>query len=134
MSVKIFVVEDNPDSRDMIAYMLRLQGYEVWCAGDGLEAIEQLQSQRPDIIITDIQMPNLDGIELIKRLRQQPEMRAIPILVMSAYRSGMIQEALAAGATASTRKPVQVDTLLQTVRELLPLLLLLLVNLPLHWL
>jgi CheY-like chemotaxis protein len=125
MAAKIFIVEDNPDSREMMACLFKLEGYDVVCAEDGLEAIDMLHSFRPSLIITDIQMPNLDGIELIRWLREQPEMRRIPVLVMSAYRSGMVDEALKAGANASTCKPLQFESLFQTVKQLLPLSLLL---------
>jgi len=108
----------------MIVCMLRLQGYEIISATDGQEAIKLLQKERPDLIITDIQMPNLDGIELIRRLRSQSELSRIPILVMSAFRSGVVSEALAAGANASTRKPVQWDNLLEIIKQLLPVYLL----------
>ena len=121
MAAKLLIVEDNPDSREMLACLLNLEGYEVASVADGQEAIEWLQTERPDLIITDIQMPHVDGIELIRRLRQQPEMRDVPILVMSAFRSGMVDRALAAGADAATRKPVQFDALFQTVKRLLPL-------------
>lgn len=121
MSEKILVVEDSPDSRDMISCLLRLQGYEVITAEDGQQAMDMLGVEHPGLIITDIQMPNMDGIELIKRLRRQSELRNIPILVMSAYRSGVVSEALDAGATAAARKPIQFDSLLQVVRHLLPL-------------
>ena len=123
MPAKICIVEDNPDSLDMITCMLRLQGYEIISATDGQEAIDLLQEERPDLIITDIQMPNVDGIELIRRLRSQAELSQIPILVMSAYRSGLVSEAIEAGANASTRKPVQWDDLLTMIKQLLPLYL-----------
>ena len=124
MPAKILVVEDNPDSREMIACLLRLKGYDIVSATDGQEAFDLLERERPDLIITDIQMPNVDGIEMIRRLRKHSELNQVPILVMSAYRSGVVSEAMAAGANASTRKPVEWHSLHEIIRQLLPLYLL----------
>ena len=124
MPAKILIVEDNPDSREMLVCLLKLEGYEIKSATDGKEAIELLEQERPDLIISDIQMPNLDGIEMIKQLRKRGKLSRVPILVMSAYRSGRVSEALKAGANAATRKPVQWDDLLMIIKQLLPLYLL----------
>ena len=124
MPAKILIVEDNTDSREMLVCLLKLEGYEIKSATDGKEAIELLEQERPDLIISDIQMPNLDGIEMIKQLRKRGKLSRVPILVMSAYRSGRVSEALKAGANAATRKPVQWDDLLMIIKQLLPLYLL----------
>jgi CheY-like chemotaxis protein len=110
----ILVVEDNADAGEMLSVML---GFSVITAEDGQQALDLVQSEPPDLIITDINMPKVDGIEMIKRLREQ--LRTMPIVVMSAFGSGAINEALDAGANQSTPKPMQVDSLLNVVKQLL---------------
>jgi CheY-like chemotaxis protein len=115
----ILVVEDNPDAREMISYILSEHGFSVMTAEDGLAALDIVKDKEPDLIITDIQMPNLDGIEMIKRMRVLFRSKAVPIVVMSAFSSGATQEALDAGANQSAAKPMHVESLLRLVKQLL---------------
>jgi two-component system, chemotaxis family, chemotaxis protein CheY len=119
VGAKVLVVEDDTDAREMVAAFLRREGFDVSGAEDGQVALKLIANQRPDLIVTDIQMPNLDGIQLIRALRRMPEMSSVPILVLSAHRSGAIKDALKAGASASARKPVQVDALLDLIKQLI---------------
>jgi CheY-like chemotaxis protein len=111
-------VEDNPDAREMVSFILAAEGFSVITAEDGQEALELVKDQPPDLIITDIQMPNVDGIEMIKRLRQEFKSHNLPIVVMSAFGSGA-QDAIDAGANRSAPKPMQVDYLINLVKQLL---------------
>lgn len=115
----ILVVEDNPDAREMVSFILSAEGFVVMTAEDGQQAIELVKDNPPDLIITDIQMPNLDGIEMIKRMRELFRSKPVPIVVMSGFGSGATQKALEAGANRSAAKPMQVDSLLKIVRQLL---------------
>jgi two-component system, chemotaxis family, chemotaxis protein CheY len=119
MAAKILIVEDDADSREMLAFLLSGRGFEVSCAEDGKDALELIENEPPGLIITDISMPVMDGIELIERLRQHPEWRLIPVLVMSAFRSEIVNNAMQAGANASTVKPLEIDKLLQMVTHLI---------------
>ena len=119
MPAKILVVEDNTDSRDMLTFWLKAEGFKVSCAENGKEALKLLAVERPELIITDISMPVMDGIELIKKLREQPELKTIPVLVISAFRSGIVGEALQAGADAATAKPLQFEKLFELITHLL---------------
>ena len=119
MQKTILVVEDSPEAREMISFILAHEGYSVITAEDGLAALQILKENEADLIITDIQMPNLDGIEMIKRLRNGYNSRAVPILVMSAFSSTATQAALDAGANRSAAKPMQVESLLRLVCQLL---------------
>ena len=119
MRKTILVVEDNPEAREMVSFVLSAEGFSVLTAEDGQVALELVRSERPDLIITDIQMPNLDGIEMIKRLREQFKTTIMPIVVMSAFCSGATQDAIAAGANSSAPKPMQIDYLLNLVKQLL---------------
>ena len=119
MSKTILVVDDNPDAREMVSYILVKEGFSVVTAGDGEAALDLVKKQTPDLIVTDIQMPKLDGIEMIKRLRDQFMSRRVPIVVMSSFGSGAIQAAMDAGANKSTPKPMAVEYFLKIVRQLL---------------
>ncbi len=117
MPIKILVVEDEKDARDFLAILLEMEGYVVSTATDGLEALKKIEIEPPDMIISDISMPNLDGVDLVKTLRSSPEFRDIPVLMLSAYGSGNLISAINAGANHAMRKPVNVESLLKNVRE-----------------
>jgi len=115
----ILVVEDNPAAREMVSHILSAEGFLIMKAEDGQQALDLVKDRLPDLIITDIQMPNVDGIEMIKRMRERPGSKAVPIVVMSAFSSRATQKALDAGANQSEPKPMQVESLLRVVRKLL---------------
>lgn len=119
MPKSILIVEDDADAREVLSLILNAEGFSVLTAEDGQQALELVNEARPDLIITDIQMPNIDGIELIKRMRSRFESRSVPIVVMSAFGSGMTRDALKAGADRSTPKPMHVRSLLDLIRQLL---------------
>ena len=87
MSIKVLVVEDEKDSREFFATYLKMEGFKVATANDGLQGIEELMTERPDIIVSDISMPNLDGIEMVKLLRQSSEHQALLGILLSAMDS-----------------------------------------------
>ena len=119
MPAKILIVEDNSDSRNFLAALLKLKGYAVHTAADGVEGIDSVKTNCPDLIISDLTMPNLDGIGMLKILRTMPACSQIPILVMSAYGSGKLEEAVEVGANHILRKPLNVDLLLNTINKFL---------------
>lgn len=119
MEKKILVVEDIADTRDMLALMLRVEGYIVYTAVDGEEALKLLETHCPDLIITDINMPRLDGLELIKLVRQLPECRELPIIVMTAYSSDKAADGLKAGADMALKKPIDPSSFMKGVTEIL---------------
>ncbi|HXG64404.1 MAG TPA: response regulator, partial [Blastocatellia bacterium] len=115
MIKKVLVVEDDTDSRKLLEYELQSDGFEVITAEDGLEGLEKAHELKPDIIITDVNMPRLDGIELTEQLREEREFEDVPIVVVSAAGSGDLRQAMAAGASCSMRKPVDLDALITTI-------------------
>ena len=119
MPAKILVVEDCADAREMLSLILKEHGFAVTCAEDGQAALSLIEADRPDLIITDIQMPNLDGIGMIKLLRKHSETSDIPILVISAYFSGSLTDALEAGANAAANKPVKIAAIIDLIKNLL---------------
>ena len=88
-------------------------------ANDGLDGLDKIREHHPDLILSDITMPNLDGIEMVRRLRQMPEFHHVPILVMSAYGMNKLSEATAAGADHTLLKPVNFASLIETVRDII---------------
>ncbi|HEX5736238.1 MAG TPA: response regulator [Blastocatellia bacterium] len=119
MTEKILVVDDSDDTREMMAKLLELEAYSVITAEDGLVGLNKAETEQPDLIITDINMPNLNGIEMIKLIRNQSPVREVPILAITAYGSTVAAEALAAGADCATTKPIEFDSLIEGIKQLL---------------
>ena len=119
MQTKILVVDDSDDTREMMAKLLELESFTVVTAEDGSSGLKLANDEQPDLIITDINMPNMNGIEMIKRLRQLPRFGDVPIMAITAYGNGVAREALEAGADRAATKPVQFNTLVVEIRELL---------------
>src|SRR6185503_2165401 len=119
MSRRILVVEDHHDTSFTLCRLLKLEGYEVEHAIDGIAGFSTATSLHPDLIVTDLQMPRMNGIEMIKRIRQDLGLNGTPILVMSAYGRRTLHEAMEAGANGFIEKPLDFDSLLAKVRETL---------------
>ena len=116
MVKKVLVVEDHHDTSFLLCRLLKMEGYEVEHAIDGVVGYNAAESSPPDLIVTDIQMPRMDGIEMIKRIRESQVCKRIPIIVMSAYGQRRITDALAAGADGIVEKPIDLDSFLEAIR------------------
>jgi len=116
---KILVAEDDEIARELMCMMLKRQGYHVVTAEDGLKAYEFALVLRPDLIITDVQMPSADGAHLVRRVRDTEELAATPIIVTTGFGTGNATLTLSIGADAYEPKPVNPASLLETVRRLL---------------
>lgn len=119
MRMKVLVIEDHPDSREMLETVLKDNGYTVITAADGLAGLNIAKAERPDVIITNINMPNLDGREMIKQVRQIPGLQQVPIVVLSAVRTDDPEALIKLGATAVTSKPIELKRFLETLTEAL---------------
>jgi len=115
---KILIVDDSDDTREMMTKLLELESFTVVTAEDGRAGLDIAEAEHPDIIITDINMPNLNGIEMIKILRKQPRFSTVPIMAITAYGNGVAAEAVAAGANHATTKPVEFDDLINAISGL----------------
>jgi DNA-binding response OmpR family regulator len=104
--------------RELFACLLGGEGYRVITAEDGLIGLRIAEAQEPDLIITDIAMPRLDGVQMIKLMREQVGLSSIPIIAMSACH-GDLTIALGAGADRVHPKPVELDVLLNELKALL---------------
>jgi two-component system, cell cycle response regulator DivK len=118
MSKRILVVEDQEDNRQILRDLLGNAGYELIEAADGEQALAAYAKQRPDLILMDIQLPVMDGYETTRRIRTDPESKAIPIIAVTSYAlAGDEAKALAAGCNAYITKPYSPRALLAKVRE-----------------
>jgi two-component system cell cycle response regulator DivK len=121
MTKRILVVEDQEDNRQILRDLLGSVGFEMIEANDGQAALAAAKAHRPDLILMDIQLPVLDGYEATRRLKADPELRKIPIIVVTSYAlSGDEGKARAAGCDAYVTKPYSPRQLLATIREYLP--------------
>jgi DNA-binding response OmpR family regulator len=117
---RILVADDNETNRDILATRLQANGYEVLHAGDGEEALAVTRAQRPDLILLDIMMPKLDGIEVCKRVKADAGLPFTPIILVTAKaESSDVVEGLDAGADEYLTKPVDQKALVARVKALL---------------
>jgi two-component system cell cycle response regulator DivK len=106
-SKKILLVEDNPVNRRLAVFLLRAHGYDVREATTGLEALEMLEKERADLIVMDIQLPGMDGLEVTRKLKAQPATADIPVIAVTSYAmKGDREKALAAGCVGYVTKPI----------------------------
>lgn len=117
---RILVVDDEEDILDLITYNLEREGYQAETATDGVEALEKAEALEPDLIVLDIMMPRLDGLETCRRLRQHARLRTTPIMMLTARteEEDMVR-GLDVGADIYLSKPVSVPVLLSQIRALL---------------
>lgn len=113
---KILLVEDNKVNRRLAEFLLRSQGYKVLQATTAQEAFELLKTERPDLIVMDIQLPGMDGLEATRKLKEDPATRDIPVLAVTSYAmKGDREKALAAGCAGYITKPIDKTILLKEV-------------------
>jgi CheY-like chemotaxis protein len=118
---KILYVEDNEDNVYMLARRLKRHGFDVVVAADGERGVAMAQSEHPDLILMDLNMPVLDGWEATRRLKGAPETAEIPVIALSAHAmTGDRERALDAGCDDYDTKPVRIDSLMTKIRALLP--------------
>ena len=118
-SGKILLVEDNVDSRDLLAKLLSMNGYEVTSVPDGERGYAAALEQPPDLIITDINMPGMDGIALLKKVRGEGQLNRTAVFVITAFGKEAAREAIDAGADAATAKPFEFDSFIDKVANLI---------------
>ena len=116
---KILVIEDDEVARELMRMALERRGYDVIVAEDGIQGYDAALRVSPDLIITDIKMPAADGIHLVRRVRDTPELEGTPILVTTGFGSGSATFALGQGATAFEPKPINPESFLATVKRLI---------------
>jgi len=104
---KILLVEDNPVNRRLAGFLLRSQGYHVIEATTALEALMMIPKERPALIVMDIQLPGMDGLEATTKLKGEPATASIPVIAVTSYAmAGDRDKALAAGCSGYVTKPI----------------------------
>ena len=116
----VLLIEDNKDILDATRLMLELEGFTVLTAENGFRALERLTRHRPDLILTDLIMPEMAGVEFIHEVRRIHNYDTIPIIAISAYDKTYLAAAIIAGAITALHKPEDMDILVDTVKEVLP--------------
>ena len=112
----ILLVEDNEVNRRLAGFLLRSHGYDVREAASASAAFEMLETDRPDLIVMDIQLPGMDGLEITKKLKEQPATADIPVIAVTSYAmKGDREKALAAGCAGYVTKPIDKDTFIKEV-------------------
>jgi len=113
MSLRILLVEDNPENRDMLSRRLIRRGYQMSFAMDGAEAVRLTQEERPELVLMDLSLPVMDGWEATRRLKSDAATQSIPIIALTAHAMvGDRERAIEAGANDYDTKPVDIERLL----------------------
>lgn len=121
MAKKILTVDDSASIRQMVSFTLKEAGYEVSEAFDGVDAVNKSLNNQFNLVITDLNMPNMDGITLIKKLRENPNYKFTPIIMLTTEsQETKKQEGKAAGATGWIVKPFTPEQLIGVVKKVLP--------------
>ena len=116
---KILVIEDNDDNRDILKHQLEYLGYEVVEAADGLEGLNQVAKEQPDLVIVDIMMPGIDGKEVARRLRADSKTKDLPVLAATVlFHSEDIHSCLVAGCNDVLTKPFTLQQLKDRLEKL----------------
>jgi two-component system cell cycle response regulator DivK len=117
---KILIVEDNEENRDSLSRRLQRRGFEVLIAGDGKVGVAMAQSEKPDLILMDMNMPKLDGWEATRQIKAAAETQALPVIALTAHAmSGDRDRALGVGCADYHTKPVDFPKLLAQIEAIL---------------
>ena len=119
MREKILVIDDDDEMRELMRMTLEQSGYEVAIAEDGVRGYDAALFFKPDLIVTDIQMPGADGIHVVRRVRDTASLETTPILVTTVFGTGTATFSLQVGANAFEPKPINSQSFLSTVKRLL---------------
>jgi two-component system cell cycle response regulator DivK len=118
MAKKVLIVEDNELNMKLFHDLLEAQGYETLQTREGLAALSLAREHRPDLILMDIQLPEISGLEVTKWLKEDEELAGIPVVAVTAFAMrGDEQKIMAAGCDAYLSKPISVTTFLETIRK-----------------
>jgi CheY-like chemotaxis protein len=120
--IKALIAEDNPVNRELLRELLEVRGYEVEEACDGEEALEMIERTQPNILLLDLNMPNLDGFGVVRKVRENPRLSDLPVLAVTAYAMrGDREKVLNAGFDGYLSKPISAVSLAEELERLLGL-------------
>lgn len=121
MAARVLVVDDQPENLLLMTYLLETFGHETFAAADGREGVALAAEIRPDVIVMDLQMPKLNGFDAAALLKHEPDLRAIPIVAVTAYAMvGDRDKVVAAGFDGYITKPIDPETFVRQVEAFLP--------------
>jgi len=120
MNKQILIVDDSESIREVLVFSLENEGYQVISANDGLDALKYFDGRPIDLMLTDYHMPNMNGLELIGKVRQTEQYKFIPILVLTTENQvDLMKAAKNSGATGWLMKPFNTEKLIQTLRKVI---------------
>jgi DNA-binding response OmpR family regulator len=120
MNRKVLVVDDDPSVRKLLNQTLELEGYTVSTASDGEEALEELPTSKPDVVVLDVMMPKLNGLDVLDRIRRNPETSTLPVILLTAKSSKEdVWEGWQRGVDYYMTKPFDVEELLRFIEYVL---------------
>jgi CheY-like chemotaxis protein len=118
---RILIVEDNADNLELMRFLLDHAGYQVLCTTTGLQALEAIRQEAPDLIVLDLGLPELDGWSLAQTLKEDPATQQIPLVAVTAYTlSSDRRRAMAAGCDGFISKPMDVRSFVEEIEVFLP--------------
>ena len=113
--LNVLLVEDDDTARALYSYMLAAAGYKVKAVTNGLEALAEIEINRPDVIVTDILMPVLNGLDLITIVRSNNDLSDLPVVVITSFRENLREKAWAAGATNVIDKSTEIASMREVI-------------------
>lgn len=121
MNARIVIIEDNQANLELVKYLLECSGYEVSVARDGQQGVDLVPQVRPDLVVCDLQMPVLDGYQVLTLLRKNPDVARIPIIAVTAFSMpNDRQKVMTAGFDGYISKPIDPETFVSQVGAFLP--------------
>jgi|SRR5882672_5738089 len=121
MAARVLIIEDNKANLDLTEYLLKASGYATLAARDGEEGVRAARKEHPDLIICDLQMPVMDGYEVVRELKKDPLLRPIPIIAVTALSMPEDRtKVLSKGFDGYVSKPIEPETFVRTVEAFLP--------------
>lgn len=117
---RILIVEDNEENRNILTRRLERRGFEILCARDGKAGVEMAKTEKPDLVLMDMNMPELDGWEATRRIKAAPGLDALPVIALTAHAmTGDRERALEAGCTDYHIKPIEFSKLMAQIEVIL---------------
>lgn len=117
--MNVLVVEDNPQNMKLISFVLKKYGHEVIEAFTGLEGVEKAEKSQPDLILMDIQLPDIDGLEVTRRIRTIKSMQKVTIIAITSYAmAGDREQVLTAGCNGYFEKPINPVTIMTDIEKI----------------
>lgn len=117
---RILLIEDNEENRDALSRRLKRRGFDVIQAADGVEGVRMTKTEKPDLVLMDMNLPELDGWEATRQIKADPEVQAVPVIALTAHAlAGDRERALAAGCADYHTKPVELPKLLTQIEAIL---------------